>query len=237
MVQFDQRFNLVFWIRVPNSALELRLSTKLNPKSLTKENFKKSVGITRVQFRESNTTHVIYIYLIVLSLVSRIFLVVKNIVFQLCIAKINKIMITWIFRSFNIFFLFSFSYHYFHSKCFGRYLKCYQPISDEYEDDLSNMNQKKVKKPENVIPCPVCRQDLNKDQFDAEKLSRCNDPKLQPKNSEVLIRTKSLEDLQLKMKTLLENQEQKIALLEDRWHSNLGNEFHPKKSLLQSITS
>ena len=43
------------------------------------------------------------------------------------------------------------------------------------------------------------------------------DPILQPKNSEVLIRTQSLEDLQMKMKTLLENQQEKVAsIMENR---------------------
>ena len=110
-------------------------------------------------------------------------------------------------------------YHYFHSTCFGRYLKYFKPISEEYDDDLSNMNQKKVKKPENIIPCPVCRFDLVKDQFEhPDVLINSNtDPILQPKNSEVLIRTRSLEDLQIKMKTLLENQQEKVAtILENR---------------------
>jgi len=111
-------------------------------------------------------------------------------------------------------------YHYFHSTCFGRYLKYFKPISEEYEDDYSNMNQgKKVKKPENIIPCPVCRTDLDKNLFDhPDVLIKTNtDPILQPKNSEVLIRTQSLEDLQMKMKTLLENQQEKVAsIMENR---------------------
>ena len=77
------------------------------------------------------------------------------------------------------------------------------------------MNQKKPKKPENIIPCPVCRQDLIKDHFNPDLFLNSTDPILQPQNSEVLIRTQSLEDLQMKMKTLLENQEKKIALLKN----------------------
>ena len=55
-------------------------------------------------------------------------------------------------------------FHYFHSSCFGRYLSVFKPISDEYEDDLSgagNRNQK-PKKAENILPCPVCREDVPK---------------------------------------------------------------------------
>ena len=134
-------------------------------------------------------------------------------------------------------------YHYFHSICFGRYLSLFSPIryvrsqsgkkvlnqflrfffsfSDEYEDDLS-YGPKKPKKPENIIACPVCRTDLVKDEWDPQQLLHENEGILQPRDGDKLVRTKSLEDLQRKMKDLWECQKAKcekatVGIIQNRW--------------------
>eukprot|EP00093_Oithona_nana_P001940 01940.XXX_4580_3610_1 [CDS] Oithona nana genome sequencing. len=101
-------------------------------------------------------------------------------------------------------------YHYFHSYCFGRYLALYSPISDEYEDDMS-YGPKKPKKPDNIIACPVCRTDLVKDEWDPQELLHENEGILAREDGKAdkLVRTKSLEDLQRKMKDLWECQKAK----------------------------
>ena len=81
-------------------------------------------------------------------------------------------------------------------------------FSDEYEDDLS-YGPKKPKKPENIIACPVCRTDLVKDEWDPQQLLHENEGILQPRDGDKLVRTKSLEDLQRKMKDLWECQKAK----------------------------
>ena len=83
-------------------------------------------------------------------------------------------------------------------------------FSDEYEDDLST-GPKKPKKPDNIIACPVCRTDLVKDEWDAEELLRENEGILAREDGKAdkLVRTKSLEDLQRKMKDLWECQKAK----------------------------
>ena len=81
-------------------------------------------------------------------------------------------------------------------------------FSDEYEDDLS-YGPKKPKKPENIIACPVCRTDLVKDEWDPQQLLHENEGILQPLDGDKLVRTKSLEDLQRKMKDLWECQKAK----------------------------
>lgn len=62
-------------------------------------------------------------------------------------------------------------FHYFHSRCFGRYLSDFKPISDEFEDDFSvGPRRKKPDKFENSLPCPVCREDLIKDDWNISEL-------------------------------------------------------------------
>ena len=70
---------------------------------------------------------------------------------------------------------------------------------------------KKPKKPDNIIACPVCRTDLVKDEWDAEELLRENEGILAREDGKAdkLVRTKSLEDLQRKMKDLWECQKAK----------------------------
>lgn len=107
-------------------------------------------------------------------------------------------------------------YHYFHSVCFGQYLKYFQPITDEFEDDLSNMAErlKKPKKPENILPCPVCREDnITKDHWNIDTLLA---EKIHLQDS-TFVKSKSLEELQSRMKTELNCQQNKVkqVLLEE----------------------
>ena len=104
-------------------------------------------------------------------------------------------------------------YHYFHSACFGNYLEIFKPISDEYEDDLSGFGPKKPKKPENVLPCPVCREDLPKELWNIPELLKEQEGILQSfdKSVEKFVKTKSLENLQRKMNDLFECQKKRGA--------------------------
>lgn len=104
-------------------------------------------------------------------------------------------------------------FHYFHSTCFGRYLKFYEP--EEYEhDDLSRGHHTSVKPDDNLIPCPICRFDLRKDLWNKDVLLRERESVLQleePKGS--FVRSKSLESLQKKMQDLFECQKQRGAII------------------------
>lgn len=83
-------------------------------------------------------------------------------------------------------------------------------FSDEYEDDMS-YGPKKPKKPDNIIACQVCRTDLVKDEWDPQELLHENEGILAREDgmADKLVRTKSLEDLQRKMKDLWECQKAK----------------------------
>ena len=105
-------------------------------------------------------------------------------------------------------------FHYFHSACFGRYLAVFKPISDEFDDDLST-GPKKPKKPENLLPCPVCREDLPKELWNIDKLLKEKEGELQG-NEEKFVRTKSLEDLQRKMADLYQCQKKRGALVKQQ---------------------
>lgn len=102
-------------------------------------------------------------------------------------------------------------FHYFHSFCFGQYLVKYQPISDEFEDDFSNMEQrlnKPKKLDENVLPCPVCREEnISKKQWNIEQLLA---EKLINEESTTFVKSKSLEELQQRMNYLLDCQQNKV---------------------------
>ena len=55
----------------------------------------------------------------------------------------------------------------------------------------------------------MCRTDLVKDEWDPQQLLHENEGILQPRDGDKLVRTKSLEDLQRKMKDLWECQKAK----------------------------
>ena len=99
-------------------------------------------------------------------------------------------------------------YHYFHSACFGRFLSIFQPISENYEDDFSDMAvRKKAQEADvNVLPCPVCRDEFKKDEWNVSSLLREKDGTLLAKADEKLVKTQSLEDFQKAMQKLQENQ-------------------------------
>merc|ERR1712156_172863 len=109
-------------------------------------------------------------------------------------------------------------FHYFHSSCFGRYLSVFKPISDEYEDDLSRAGnqKKKPKKAENILPCPVCREDVPKDLWNIQTLLSQRDGVLQSNEANtVFVKTRSLEELQRKMTDLFECQKKRGALVQN----------------------
>ena len=85
---------------------------------------------------------------------------------------------------------------------------------------------KKPKKPDNIIACPVCRTDLVKDEWDPQELLHENEGILAREDGKAdkLVRTKSLEDLQRKMKDLWECQKAKqcektqaTGIIQNRW--------------------
>jgi len=113
-------------------------------------------------------------------------------------------------------------FHYFHSACFGRYLNVFKPISDEYEDDFSVHGPKsKPKKAENVLPCPVCREDMPKELWNIQTLLKEQDGTLQSNeaNTGVFVKTRSLQKLQRKMTVLYEKQKEKGALVQNNFSS------------------
>ena len=59
----------------------------------------------------------------------------------------------------------------------------------------------------------MCRQDLEKEAWDLDQLLSQQDGVLQPEKGDVLIRTKSLEDLQKKMNDLFQCQQRRGALI------------------------
>jgi E3 ubiquitin-protein ligase RNF25 len=102
-------------------------------------------------------------------------------------------------------------YHYFHAACFGRYLQAYEP--DLLDDDLSGIGPKQPPKPDNLVPCPVCRSDLPKDQFNPVVLIKERESVLQPQDVEVFVRSDSMEALQKQMQSLFECQKKRGAIV------------------------
>jgi len=111
-------------------------------------------------------------------------------------------------------------FHYFHSVCFGRYLNTFKPISDEYDDDFSGVGgpKAKPKKPDNTIPCPVCREDLPKELWNIQSLLSEQDGVLQSNEKDTkFIKSRSLKELQRKMADLFECQKKRGALVQNHF--------------------
>merc|ERR1712037_543587 len=77
------------------------------------------------------------------------------------------------------------------------------------------------KKAENVLPCPVCREDMPKELWNIPTLLKEQDGTLQSNeaNTGVFVKTWSLQKLQRKMTVLYEKQKEKGALVQNNFSS------------------
>ena len=76
----------------------------------------------------------------------------------------------------------------------------------------------KQKKAENLVPCPVCREDMPKELWNIQELLSEREGVLQSNEANTnFVKTRSLEELQRKMTILYECQKEKGALVQNHF--------------------